>query len=303
MFYISWIIAICAVILMLYYRHQSIKTFNKLNSMIDSIMEGAFCEKTLDESRLSALESKFAHYLRASLVSSQNVEEERGKIKSFITDISHQTRIPISNILLYSEMLMENTWSEEDCQNLEALHGQAEKLNFLISSLVKLSRLETGIVAVNATWQNVELLAQEIYTQYKSPAEQKGLYLHLMQSDENSEDSYMAKYDKKWTTEAVGNIIDNAIKYTDKGGITISLKSYELFCCIEISDTGIGISEEETALIFKRFYRSHSVSQIQGIGVGLYLAREIVSSEGGYIKVISKPGKGAKFCVYLRKSN
>ncbi len=299
MIYISCVVMICSIIIVIIYRHQTVKTFESLNNMIDGIMENVFEEEVFDESRLSALESKFAHYLLGSRMSLQNVLQEREKIKGLITDISHQTRTPISNILLYCEMVMEHSRSDEDQQNLEALHQQAEKLNFLIATLVKLSRLESGIITVNAVRNNVKELVAEVCSQYKPLVEQKGLYMQLIQSDDRDNNGFMAKYDKKWTMEAVGNIIDNAIKYTDKGGITISVIPYEMFCCIEISDTGIGILENETALVFKRFYRSQSVNQIQGIGVGLYLAREIISAGNGYIKVISKLGEGTKFFVYL----
>lgn len=299
MIYISCVVMICSIIIVIIYRHQTVKTFESLNNMIDGIMENVFEEEVFDESRLSALESKFAHYLLGSRMSLQNVLQEREKIKGLITDISHQTRTPISNILLYCEMVMEHSRSDEDQQNLEALHQQAEKLNFLIATLVKLSRLESGIITVNAVRNNVKELVAEVCSQYKPLVEQKGLYMQLIQSDDRDNNGFMAKYDKKWTMEAVGNIIDNAIKYTDKGGITISVIPYEMFCCIEISDTGIGILENETALVFKRFYRSQSVNQIQGVGVGLYLAREIISAGNGYIKVISKLGEGTKFFVYL----
>lgn len=299
MIYISCVVMICSIIIVLIYRHQTVKTFRNLNNMIDDVMENAFEEEAFDESRLSALESKFAQYLLASRTSSQNVVQEREKIKGLVTDISHQTRTPISNILLYCEMLMEHSQSDEEQQNLEALRQQAEKLNFLIAALVKLSRLESGIITVNAVRNNVKDLIVEACSQYKPLVEQKGLYMQFIQFDDRDNNGFMAKYDKKWTMEAVGNIIDNAIKYTDKGGITISVIPYEMFCCIEISDTGIGILEEETTLVFKKFYRSQSVNQIQGVGVGLYLAREIILAGNGYIKVMSKLGEGTKFFVYL----
>ena len=97
--------------------------------------------------------------------------------------------------------------------------------------------------------------------------------------------------------------MDNAIKYTGEGGkIGISAKQYELFTVIEIKDNGIGIAEEEQAKIFLRFYRSMEVSQYDGVGIGLYLARKIVTLEGGYIKVVSEQGKGSSFFVYLKHS-
>ncbi len=99
--------------------------------------------------------------------------------------------------------------------------------------------------------------------------------------------------------EALGNILDNAIKYTNTGGITIKLCSYELFACVEVTDTGIGIGEEEHAAVFGRFYRGNAVAEKSGVGIGLYLARFIMQQQGGYIRLSSTPGKGSTFGLYF----
>ena len=116
----------------------------------------------------------------------------------------------------------------------------------------------------------------------------------------NDTDAF-AVFDFKWTAEALANIVDNAIKYTEHGTITISAVSYEMFARIDISDTGSGIPETEQAKIFARFYRSNSVQKQEGVGIGLYLDRQIISGEGGYIKVASVPGKGSTFSIFLPK--
>ena len=108
-------------------------------------------------------------------------------------------------------------------------------------------------------------------------------------------------FDPKWTAEALANIVDNAVKYTEQGLITISAVSYEMFVRIDISDSGIGISENEQAQIFARFYRSKNVQEQEGVGIGLYLARQIISGESGYIKVASVLGEGSTFSVFLPK--
>lgn len=100
--------------------------------------------------------------------------------------------------------------------------------------------------------------------------------------------------------EALFNIVDNAIKYTHQGGkVSITVIPYSFFLRIDIADNGIGIAESEYSKIFGRFYRSQAVSEQEGVGIGLYLAREIVSTQGGYIKVISKAGRGSVFSVIL----
>ena len=109
-----------------------------------------------------------------------------------------------------------------------------------------------------------------------------------------------ARHDRKWTSEALFNILDNAVKYTPAGGqIRVSVEGWEMYVKINIADTGIGISEQHQGTIFKRFYREDAVHDVDGIGIGLYLAREIVTLQGGYIRVASEVGQGSTFSVFL----
>lgn len=258
-------------------------------------MDGSFTENDFDESELSALETKFAHYLSASTVSAQNVEVEKERIKTLIADISHQTKTPISNLLLYSELLLEENLPEDVSTSAEVIHNQSEKLRFLIDSLVKLSRLENGILTLSPRPTPLQPMLESIITQYAVRADEKGLTLHLEDTD------ISASFDAKWTAEAIANIVDNAIKYTSQGSVTISAASYEMFVRIDVTDSGIGIPEWKQAQIFSRFYRSEEVREQEGVGIGLYLARQIISEEGGYIKVASKFGHGSTFSVFLPK--
>ena len=169
------------------------------------------------------------------------------------------------------------------------------EIAILIDSLVKLSRLENGIISLSPQRTALQPLLQGIAEQYAAKAAEKGLSLQLHDTD------ISATFDMKWTAEALANIVDNAIKYTEHGVITISAVSYEMFARIDVSDTGAGISESEQSKIFARFYRSKIVREQEGVVIGLYLARQITSGEGGYIKVASVPGKGSTFSVFLPK--
>ena len=177
--------------------------------------------------------------------------------------------------------------------NEDALHNQAEKLHFLIDSLVKLSRLENGIISLAPQRAALQPLLEGLIAQHTAKAAEKGLSLQLLDTDG------FATFDAKWTAEALSNIVDNAIKYTTHGTITISAVSYEIFARIDILDSGPGIPESEQAKIFTRFYRAKTVHEQEGVGIGLYLSRQIISGEGGYIKVTSAPGKGSTFSVFL----
>lgn len=288
-------ILIFFLVIILYHFH-TLRIMHRLESMINTAIDGSFTEHTFDESRLSALENNFAKYLSASETSYKNIETEKNNIKELISDISHQTKTPVSNILLYAELLEEQDLSEEVRQYLSSLIMQAEKLNFLIASLVKLSRLETGILTLLPKKTLVFPMLEKLAAQYSPSAREKGLALSVNNSEAKNSAAF---FDEKWTMEAIGNLIDNAIKYTEKGTVTISVKSYEMFLCIRIADTGTGIPEEEHSKIFSRFYRSETVHEKPGVGIGLFLTREIITLENGYIKVSSKPGKGSVFSVYL----
>lgn len=274
-------------------RLRSRRILDSIEKMLHMAMNGEFSVETFDEGRLSKLESELAAFLSSSSISAKNIENERDKIKSLISDISHQTKTPIANLILYSELLENNELSGVDRTNAEAIHAQAEKLRFLIDSLVKLSRLENGILALEPQETPLMSLLEDIVRQFEEKAEKKGLKLELNKTDAK------AVIDAKWTHEALANIVDNAIKYTDNGSIKISVTPYEMFVRVDIKDTGIGISEEEHPKIFKRFYRGTEVKQKEGVGIGLHLTREIISGEGGYIKLSSTPGEGSTFSVFL----
>lgn len=280
------------------YRLHILRIICRLENMIDAAIDGSFTEQIFDESRLSALENRFAKYLSSAETSYRNIASEKNSIKKLISDISHQTKTPISNILLYSELLQEQTLPDEAKQYVSSLTLQAEKLHFLVDSLVKLSRLETGILALSPKKTFIYPMLEKLVAQYASFAEEKGLGFYIKNSEAENENP-SAIIDEKWTAEAVGNLIDNAIKYTEKGSVTLSVKSYEIYLCIQIADTGIGISEEEHSKIFSRFYRSETVHEKSGVGIGLFLAREIITLENGYIKICSKPAKGSVFSVFL----
>lgn len=274
-------------------RRKTRKTMDTLDAMLTAAMNGNFKESTFDESMLSALETRFSHYLSACAVSAQNVSQEKDRIKALIGDISHQTKTPIANLLLYAELLQEQKLSSEAAEYAGILHAQAEKLRFLIDALVKLSRLENGMIALHPERVPLAPLLAQAAQQFTAKALEKGLCLTVKPTDVS------ACFDGKWTAEALCNLLDNAVKYTERGGITISVIPYEMFVRIDVADTGIGIPEEEQAKIFARFYRSDRNVQQDGVGVGLYLAREILRNEGGYIKVRSEVGYGSVFSLFL----
>lgn len=288
------VVAALAVLAVLWYRRRSVRTLRALDALLDAAIQGAPLPESFDESVLSAAQTRLARYLAASALSARQVQAEKDKIKALIADISHQTKTPITNLLLYAQLLGEQDLPEESRACVAALEGQAEKLRALIDALVKTSRLETGVIALHPEACALTPMLEAAAAQFLPRAADKGLTLTLEPTDAQ------AVFDPKWTEEAVCNLLDNAVKYTPAGGaITIQAVSYELFCRISVTDTGPGIPEAEQAGIFQRFYRAEAVRQEDGVGIGLYLVRQIAEGQGGYVKVFSRPGQGAQFSLYL----
>lgn len=274
------------------------KQWDRLNQMLDEAISGDFQESRYDESELSKLEVKWKQFLGSSDMSRQNIEREKENVKSLISDISHQTKTPVANMKLYEELLEERLKRKEDTQGLELLEQickQTEKLEFLMQSLTKMSRLESNIIALHPIPQNVSELLENAEAEAAAKAAEKGIQIKV----ECAED-FSVICDRKWTEEALYNILDNAMKYSpQKSEIVIRTRGYEMYGAIMIKDEGMGIAESDVPKIFQRFYRGEEVSQEEGAGIGLYLSREIVRKQRGYIKVNSKPGQGSEFLVFL----
>lgn len=289
------ILLILLAVIAALYRYTS-KMLSTLDRMIDSAIDDTFTEHTFTEKKLSKIESKMYRYLSSGNTSLRQINAEKDSIKTLISDISHQTKTPVSNILLYSQLLKESPCLDDSTRRLASqIEEQTEKLSFLTASLIKASRLENGIINVTPKENSIRKLVECV--DCSDAADAKGIRWQIDPIPDCS-----AVFDFKWTLEAISNIVDNAVKYTAAGGtVTIGAREYEMFVCIHIADTGIGMSEEETAKIFARFYRSPEVRDERGVGIGLYLAREIVAKEGGYIKVTSSKGTGSVFSVFLPK--
>ena len=291
------------------------KVVERLDQMLDDALNGTFSESSYDETKLSRLESKWKEFLGTSVLSKQNLEAERHRLEQFISDISHQTKTPMTNIKMYTELLCEEVNTIQGTEDAAAITAsvkkikkyaeetrrQNERLEFLIDSLTKLSRLESGTLEVVASQSSVNELVKSGVSSVKPKADSKKI--SFITSDAENDPPMMASFDMKWTLEALINVLDNAVKYSPEGGtVEVSLSETDMYAAIHVIDEGQGITEEDATRVFGRFFRGSEVQQDDGVGIGLYLTREILSKEDGYIKVISNDKrKGGEFILYLRK--
>lgn len=226
----------------------------------------------------------------------RKVDEERQELQSLISDISHQVKTPVSNLKMAADTLLEKPVSEaERIDFIRGIRSQTDKLDFLFQALVKTSRLETGVIQLEKKPGRLFDTVAQAMSGIVYAAEKKKIVVSV-----DCPEDLTVSHDSKWTSEALFKLLDNAVKYTPAGGkIAVSVILWEMYVEIKVSDTGKGISESNQAAIFRRFYREEEVHDQQGVGIGLYLAREIVTQQGGYIKVVSAPGNGAEFSIML----
>lgn len=293
----SWIIPAAGLLLALLALREHLRTrrlLDRLNRMLDDAFQGDFMDEHFTESRLSALETKLATHLSAAVLSKRNIQAERDRIQALLSDISHQTRTPVANLLLYAQLLQELDLPPAAREQAGAMERQALRLRDLMDALVKTSRLEAGILTLRPVSGPLWQVIQEAVEQASPKAAEKGVRLTARPVEA------AALLDPKWTVEALYNLLDNAVKYTPPGGqVAVEVRTSPMFVRVDVADNGPGIPEEEHAQIFRRFYRSPAAAGEEGVGIGLYLTRQIVSLQGGYVKVFSKPGQGARFSVYL----
>lgn len=224
------------------------------------------------------------------------VDMERQELQMLISDISHQVKTPVSNLQMVTDTLLTKPVSEEERMDfLQGIRSQTDKLDFLFQALVKTSRLETGAIRLEKKDSSLFHTLAQAMSSIVYAAEKKEIAVSM-----DCPENLIISHDSKWTSEALFNLLDNAVKYTPPGGkISVSVVLWEMYVEVKVTDTGKGISESNQASIFRRFYREEEVHEQQGVGIGLYLAREIVTRQGGYIKVVSEPGHGSEFSIML----
>lgn len=265
---------------------------------IDHMMKGNEAPKRPEDSEtmLARISHRLFRLYQIMQENRHKVDEERKELQALISDISHQVKTPVSNLKMATDTLLEKTVTETERMDfIRGIRTQTDKLDFLFQALVKTSRLETGVIQLEKKPGRIFDTVAQAMSGIVYEAEKKEITVSV-----DSPEDLILSHDSKWTAEALFNLLDNAVKYTPTGGsIAVTVTSWEMYVEIKVTDTGKGISESNQAAIFRRFYREEEVHDQQGVGIGLYLAREIAARQGGYIKVVSEVGKGSEFSILL----
>ncbi|WP_256761045.1 sensor histidine kinase KdpD [Cohnella sp. WQ 127256] len=283
---------------MLAIRNQMSSILSKLSLTIQSIIDRQDREmfSVAEDNMLSKLQEQVLKLSGILRMQKQRYKVESEEVKSLISDIAHQLKTPLANLTIYNGLLMDSGLTADKRQEFtRILRSQTEKLTWLMDNLIKMSRLESGIIKIQTEKHDIGNTVFAAIKQVYPHAEMKNVEIQF-----SGEQSVELQHDVKWTGEAIVNVLDNAVKYAGEAGLVkVSIQKNEMFARIDIEDNGRGIPEHELSQIFKRFYRGADVIDNQGVGIGLYLARKIITEQGGYMRVSSEWGKGSLFSIFI----
>lgn len=247
-----------------------------------------------EDTILSKLQNKVIKLVRILKNNNQQAKAEHETIKQLVSDISHQLKTPIANLKMYSQFLRDDTLTEEKRKEyVEVLAVSVERLNFLSENMIKISRMESGLIRLKMQKQELGETALKALKDIYPKAKNKGVEIVYR------EEEIIVSHDRNWTAEAIYNLLDNAVKYAQREGkITLSLRRLGMFAEVSVEDENGAIPEQERTKIFTRFYRGENGRKQEGIGIGLYLSREIAVRQGGHIR-LQPTEKGNIFSMLL----
>ena len=299
---IGFIITGTVILLLLwivYYQYeqkQIKKQRQRLLDTFDKILNG----QIPDLNPKDAPEFLKLHQLAGKLDrNAEQLKNEKKRLQSIVTDISHQIKTPVASIRMFNDFLIEGGQNQEEiAEFLQHEHNAIQKLEWLSQSLLLISRLESGLISIEKSHADLFQTVSVAVSSAKKSAEQKGIQITLEGCTQ------MVPHDRKWTGEAVFNLLDNAVKYGKPGGkINITVIGMDTTARVDVEDDGGKLLADEIPGIFQRFYRGNAAKQTgaDGAGIGLYLTRSIIEAQHGSLTAeITTDGKSL-FRIYLTK--
>lgn len=263
---------------------------------IDNYIKGDFSESIteLSEGTIYKLFNNINNM--AFMLKSKQEAEHKTKefLKNTISDISHQLKTPLTALAMYNEIILEEPENSDSIIKFaEKAKESIERIEGLIGSLLKITRLDSNSIKFEKSIYEIREIVFNSIKELIVRAENEDKEIIIQESCNEK-----INCDLQWTSEAIGNIVKNALDHTESGGkVYINWENKQDMIHISISDNGTGIEEEDFHHIFKRFYRSKNSFDTKGVGLGLPLAKSIVEGQGGIISVDSVPNKGTTFML------
>ncbi len=290
------ILLLILFLLFTFYRYKQIQ---RLSTYLKRIRQG---ESSLDirdnkEGELSILKNEI--YKVTNMLSEYNekLRDDKDLLADHIADISHQLKTPLTSMMVMTDLLQdENLPAEKRKQFTSKISSQLKRIEWLVSSLLTISKLDTGVIEMKKENVNARDLIESSLEPLLIPLELREI-TYKIKGKEN-----IIYCDKHWTVEAMVNILKNCMEHTSSGGyLEITSSDNPLYSEIKIRDTGAGIAKEDLPHIFTRFYRGKNSSK-DSVGIGLSMSKSIIKNQGGDITVESEANKGSMFYIKLYKS-
>jgi signal transduction histidine kinase len=292
------------VMLLLFWEYR--KLFSRIrtvSSAAEQVVERQFNEPLPEQAEgdFGALGRSFNAMAGRLNNTLQLLQQEKAFLRNLLSDISHQLKTPLSSLIIYNEHLLNDPKMKEDVKAsfLERSRQQLDRMEWLIVSLLKLARIESGSIVFRHDVIRIRELIENAALSLRLLSEQGMQTVSIHGSGD-----MLIQGDEEWLKEAFINLIKNATEHTpQRGEIHIRLEESPLFCTVVVQDYGEGIHPEDLPHIFERFYRGRSKAKPHGIGVGLSLSKLLIEGQGGQISVSSKLGEGTEFRVAFIKNN
>ena len=286
--------ASCLGVFAVYKRRQR-KRLDKLINYLAAVNGGNY-DLALDSNSETA-DSRLQNEIYKTTVTlreaAQQSAESREKLKTALSDISHQLKTPLTSVIITTENLLDNPELPLDLRQefLRDIYHSSNHISFLVQSLLTLSKLDADSIVLKRKPEPLGEIFSEVNRNIAVLAELKGV---SVTADDNS---VALDCDKKWLCEALSNIAKNCVEHTDEGGeVRLTAERNPVYTTITVSDNGQGIAPEDLPHIFERFYRGKNAAD-DSVGIGLALSKTIIEKAGGTIRVDSETGKGSAFTI------
>lgn len=297
---IIFFIAIFFIVIFDYKKVMS--KINIVSNSVEKVLEGEYDMRLEggEEGEFSILYNQLNLLVNRLIENMEKLKKEKEFLKNIISDISHQLKTPLSSIIMLNELMISKKDMDEETKIkfLNKTSEQLVRMEWLIINLLKIARIEAGAISYKIKNQPLIITINKAISPLRERANDKKQNIII-----EEEGKVYLNHDSDWMTEAIGNIIKNAIEHTEEyGTIFIGIKESPLFVNIIIRDNGIGIKKEELPHIFERFYKGKNEVKPISIGIGLTLSKSIIESNGGNISVKSIEGEGTEFTITFLKS-
>ena len=285
-------------VLFIIYTVNRYKKIEKLNDYLVRVLAENDTDEILDqeEGELSILKTNIYKTTSTLKYQKELLADDKKNLAAALADISHQLKTPLTSMMVMNDLLVDEQDEDKRTEFLQTQSSQLDRMNWLIQTLLKLSKLDAGTIVL----KREDVIATELVEEAIKPFEIQFDLRNI--SFESDVSKVNIRCDKNWTVEAIQNIIKNCIEHMDDGGqLFIAVTDTNIFTQLTIKDTGCGIAAEDVPHIFERFYKGKNAGK-DSVGIGLALSKSILEEEQAEINVESSEGVGTRFIIKFYKT-